>query len=235
MSPRRGPQLPYRLVAGVVPARGRWLIASAKVAGGTFAPETPRLNDTFLGILSETPQLDTIVISAPIGHPNVPLRGLRACDREAQSILGPRANTILPVVSRDVIAASDRWVDGLDAVTSAMLPRFRQVAEEMSPFRQRTVYEGRAELSFMQLNNGQPMRFAKSREEGVAERRELLLSKLNGIDRLIDAELPGVAQHFLLDAAVLVWTARRALTHAARRIPFEPEWDLEGLRMEFVV
>jgi len=232
---RRGPQLPYRLVAGVVPARGRWLIASAKVAGGTFAPETPRLHDTFLEILSETPQLDTIVISAPIGHPNVPLRGLRACDREAQALLGPRGGAIVPVVSRDVIAATDRWVEGLDVVTSAQLPRFRQVAEEMSPFRQRTVYEGRAELSFMQLNNGQPMRYAKSRDEGVVERRELLLAKLNGVDRLIDAELPGVAPHALLDAAVLVWTARRVFTHAARRIPFEPEWDSEGLRMEFVV
>ncbi len=191
--------------------------------------------DSFLEILSETPQLDTIVISAPVGHPVVPLRGLRACDREAQALLGPRGSTILPVVSRDVIAATDRFVAGLDAVTSAMLARHRQVAEEMSPFRQRTVYEGRAELSFMQLNNGQPMHFAKSREEGSSERRELLLSKLNGIDRIIDADLPGVPQHFLLDAAVLVWTARRALTHAARRIPFEPEWDAEGLRMEFVV
>jgi len=191
--------------------------------------------DSFLDILSETPQLDTIVISAPIGHPKVDLRGLRACDREAQALLGPRGSSILPVVSREVISATDRYVEGLDAVTSGLLPRFRQVAEEMSPFRQRTVYEGRADLSFMHLNNGQPMRYAKSREEGRLERRELLESKLNGVDRLIDVVIPGVPEQFLLDAAVLVWTARRAFTHAARRIPFEPEWDAEGLRMEFVV
>ena len=29
-------------------------------------------------------------------------------------------------------------------------------------------------------------------------------------------------------------TARRVQSHAAKRIPINPEWDSEGIRMEFV-
>ena len=36
----------------------------------------------------------------------------------------------------------------------------------------------------------------------------------------------------LLDAAVFLWTARRIFAHAAIRIPWDPEWDEQGLRME---
>jgi predicted RNase H-like nuclease len=38
----------------------------------------------------------------------------------------------------------------------------------------------------------------------------------------------------LLDAAALLWTARRISARAGTRLPADPEWDVEGLRMEFV-
>ena len=44
----------------------------------------------------------------------------------------------------------------------------------------------------------------------------------------------GVPQKHLYDAFALLWTARRVFGHAAKRIPMEPEWDSEGLRMEIV-
>lgn len=234
MSPRRGPQLPYRLVAGVTPAAGQWLVASAKVAGATFSPEEPRLRETFLDVLNETPQMDCILLNAPVGHPNAELRGYRRCDLEAREILGPRGNTILPVASRSVMEATDRFVEGLDAITSAMLPRYRQVTEEMSPFRQRTIYEGRPELSFMILNSGSPMHYAKSTEAGVEEREWLLRDRVNGIERILDNPGVRVKRSQLLDVCVLMWSARRAFTRAARRFPADGEWDREGVRMEFV-
>jgi len=33
-------------------------------------------------------------------------------------------------------------------------------------------------------------------------------------------------------AAAFLWTARRIFAHAAIRIPEDPEWDEQGLRME---
>ena len=38
----------------------------------------------------------------------------------------------------------------------------------------------------------------------------------------------------LLDVAAFVWTARRIFARAAIRIPQDPEWDEQGLRMEIV-
>ena len=235
MITRRGPELPYKLVAGVTPSARQWLVASAKVSGATFSPEQPRLIPTFSMVLDERPSFDAIVINAPIGYPVGTDLGFRTCDREARALLGSRGNVITAVPGRAVFDEGRTFVEGLDAVTQVLLPRYRDVASEMSPYRQRQVYEGNPELSFFQLNGGVPMVHHKFREAGRMERRSLLVSKLNGIERVLDAEIEGVREHHLIDAAVLVWSARRAFTHTARRLPFEPEWDSEGLRMEFVM
>ncbi len=235
MITRRGPALPYRLVAGVTPSAGQWLVASAKVSGATFSAEAPRLVSTFSLVLDERPTFDAIVINAPIGYPLGVDLGFRTCDREARELLGDRGNVITAVPGRRVFENKDMSIDGLDAVTQVLMPRYRDVASEMSPYRQRQVYEGKPELSFFQLNGGVPMRFQKFREIGREERRTLLLSKLNGIERVLNTEIDRVKPYHLLDAAVLVWSARRAFTHTARRLPFEPEWDSEGLRMEYVM
>ena len=104
----------------------------------------------------------------------------------------------------------------------------------MAPFRQRTIYEVNADLSFFQLNEDVPMRWSKYSEKGQEERRALLESKLPGALRIIDAEVPGATPSHLLDAAAILWTARRIFAKAAVRIPREPEWDEQGLRMEIV-
>jgi predicted RNase H-like nuclease len=232
---RRGPDLPYKLVAGVTPSAGQWLVSSAKISGATFAPEEPRLIPTFTLVLDERPTFDAIVINAPIGYPADTELGYRTCDREARALLGSRGSVITAVPGRAVFAEGRTTVEGLDAVTQVLLPRYRDVAYEMSPYRQRQVYEGNPELSFFQLNGGVAMTHHKFRIAGRVERRTLLESKLNGISRVLDAEIDGVREHHLIDAAVLTWSARRAFTHTARRLPFEPEWDSEGLRMEFVM
>ncbi|HEY5304688.1 MAG TPA: DUF429 domain-containing protein [Acidimicrobiales bacterium] len=232
---RKGPQLPYKIVAGVTPSAGQWLVASAKVSGATFSPEAPRLIATFSLILDERPTFDAIVINAPVGYPSGADLAFRNCDREARELLGERGNVITAVPGRRVFEKADMSVEGLDFVTQVLMPRYRDVASEMSPYRQRQVYEGNPELSFYQLNGGVPMRFPKFREKGRAERTALLTSKLNGIERVLDFEIDRVKPHHLIDAAVLVWSARRAFTHTARRLPFDPEWDSEGLRMEFVM
>ena len=232
---KRGPVLPYKIVAGVVPSAGKWLVASAKVAGATFSPEEPRLIETFTLVVDERPTFDAIVINAPIGYPQGVDLGFRTCDREARVMLGDRGNVITAVPGRRVFEKKDMSLDGLDAITQVLMPRYRDVANEMSPYRQRQVYEGNPELSFMLLNGGEPMKYHKFREAGRVERRNLLVSKLNGIERILDAEIDRVRPHHLIDAAVLMWSARRAFTHTAKRVPFDPEWDMEGLRMEYVI
>jgi predicted RNase H-like nuclease len=124
--------------------------------------------------------------------------------------------------------------DGLDAVTRTMLPRYREVALEMSPYRQRVVYEGHPELSFYQLHKDTPLKRSKVITEGREERRVILAEKIRGSERYLEADAVAAPQKHIYDSFALLWTARRVFGHAAKRIPTEPEWDSEGLRMEIV-
>ncbi|MFZ0251919.1 MAG: DUF429 domain-containing protein, partial [Acidimicrobiales bacterium] len=124
--------------------------------------------------------------------------------------------------------------DNIDAISRALLPRYQEVAREMAPFRQRTVFEVNADLSFYEMNEDVPMRWSKYSEKGIEERRSLVETKLPGVLRIIEAEVPGATTSHLLDAAAILWTARRIFAKAAIRIPTDPEWDEQGLRMEFL-
>ncbi|HEV3187311.1 MAG TPA: DUF429 domain-containing protein [Acidimicrobiales bacterium] len=235
MSLHRGPTLPYTVVAGVTPCSSGWLLQSAKMHGSTFAPELPRIYETFLEILSEHPAYATLVINAPIGYLDTPEMGPRTCDREVRAMVGRRGAAIHNAPSRAVLSGQLDWNEGgLDAVTATMLPHYREVAREMSPFRQRTVYEGNPELSFFQLNQDESMKRSKKIEAGRDERLEVLESHVPGIEEIMDFELEGASMKHRFDALSLLWTARRVHGHAARRIPSEPEWDSEGIRMEIV-
>ena len=115
------------------------------------------------------------------------------------------------------------------------MPRYLEVAADMSPFRQRTVYEGHPELSFYQLNRDSPLIRSKNIELGRDERTALLKSRLPGADLLLNHEDLDIPLKHLFDASALLWTARRVFARAAKRLPAEPEWDSEGLRMEYLL
>ena len=223
------------MVVGVTPWRTKWVAASAKMHGSTFAPEPPKIYDSFLEVLGERPAFVVIVANAPIGYRDRFDEEPRTCDEEARLLLGKRGASLHNAPSRDVLGGEVKWRSaGLDAVTATLLPRYREVAVEMSPYRQRIVYEGHPELSFYQLNKDTPLKRSKIVEEGRDERRLVLEERLPGINKVLDAEIEGVPLKHLYDASALLWTARRVSGHAAKRIPNEAEWDSEGLRMEIV-
>jgi len=228
-----GPNLPYKLVAGVLPCRGGWLVASAKLQGVTIAPEEPRVLDSFEAVLDEKPAFLVIALHAPIGYLDKPVPGGRSCDRQARALLGGRRGAaVRSAPSWTVLQAEE--IGGLDAVTAALLPRYREVAAEMAPYRQRIVHETHPELSFYQLNNDRPMRYSKRFAAGRQERRELLTAKIPGVERIIDARVKGASATQLLDATACLWTARRGIAKAGARLPEDPEWDSQGLRMELI-
>jgi predicted RNase H-like nuclease len=232
---KRGPTLPYSVVAGVTPCSPGWLVQSAKIAGATFAPELGRVYDTFADILSEHPAYAILVVNAPIGYLDAPDMGGRTCDVEARGLVGPRASSIHNAPSRAVLNGVIGWQEGnIDAITATLLRRYQEVAKEMSPFRQRLVYEGHPELSFYQLNKDHSMLRSKRIEAGRDERLEVLESHIPGIEGILEVHLGRVEEKHVFDALAMLWTARRVWGRSARRIPKEAEWDSEGLRMEFV-
>ncbi len=235
MAPRRGPDLPYSVVSAATPSRSKWLVASAKVQGGTFAPEAPKLYDTFLEVISERPLPACVVVYAPIGYRDTKAQGPRTCDVVARELLQHRRTLVHNAPTHEILQRGYALPeDEVDAITIQRMPQYLDVYREMKPYRQRTVYEGNPELSFYMMNDQTPLHESKKRDEGRVEREEILRKKIPNIDTVLDADMPGVAHRNLTDVAAMLATARRVFTKSAKRIPADAVWDSEGLRMEIV-
>jgi predicted RNase H-like nuclease len=115
-----------------------------------------------------------------------------------------------------------------------LMPKIREVATDVQSYLQRRVFEVHPELSFYQLNEDVPLRFAKQSAAGRAERRKVLERRFPNIDRLLDQRPKRMSESHLLDAAACLWTARRIAARAVVRLPEDAEWDGEGLRMEII-
>lgn len=218
----------------MTPCPGGWLVASAKLHAATFAPEDPRVYAKFPEVFDEHPPFEVIALNSPVGFPDEPDEQ-RTCERVARELLGRRAITVRRTPTRGTVETGiPRLDEHLDAVSLVLLKRTCEVASDMLPYRQRSVYEAHPELSFYVINGDRPLQRSKKSPEGIEERRSLLLKRVPGIHRVIDAKLVGVSESHLYDVAALLWTARRIHAKAATRIPENPEWDAEGLRKEIV-
>jgi len=238
----RGSHLPYRTLAGVVPCPKGWLTASAKLQGITLAPEEPRVVGSFLEVLDYKPAFQVVALFSPVGLLDKPDPRGRTCDRLARAMLGrPRSGAILSAPVRAALAcesyAEAREANGgrLSAVGWRMLKRTVEVHKQMAPYWQRTVFEVHPELTFYQLNENAPVRFSKHSRAGQDERRSLLVGRMPGVERIVDEKVRGASRHHLLDAAACLWTARRIVARGVVHVPEDPEWDSEGLRMEFLL
>ena len=238
--PQRGAPLPYELLAGVIPTKAGWLIASAKLQGIQMYPNEPELLDDLQDVIDYRPSFKVIALGAPVGLLEEPVEGGRACDRAARQLIGfPRAGAIPTPPVRKALEAQTyeeaaRLSGGMGAVTWGLLRRYAEVAREMAPYRQRTIFEVQPELSLYQLNDNKPMQFSKRSHIGMEERKDLLKGRIQGMERIVEADVPGVKPWQLIDAAACLWTTRRIASRAMTRIPEDPEWDETGLRMEYV-
>ena len=210
-------------------------MAASKLQGTIFAPEDPIRVDSFVDVVDMRPAYSTVALNAPVGGLDQATVGGRACDREARALLGRRGAAVKSApIAVDSPEGTELLPDHVDAITRTLLPRYQEVAREMAPFRQRTIYEVNADLSFYQMNEDVPMRWSKYSEKGRASGDRCWSRSYPGALRIIDAEVPGAGVSHLLDAAAILWTARRIFAKAAVRIPSDPEWDEQGLRMELV-
>lgn len=235
--PGRGPKLPYKLLAGVEPCSGGWLVAGARLQGITLTPTEPEVLRSFVDVLDAKPAYTIISLHAPMGLLESAVPGGRSCDRAARRLLGfPRAGAIVSPPTRaelaDLNGRHTRY--GIGSMSKVRLRRIAEIDAEMQPYWQRTVFEVNPELGFFTLNADHTLRFGKRTHSGQRERRALFEGKLAGIERILDARLRGVSRWQLLDAAADLWTARRIAARAIARLPEDPEWDEHGLRMELI-
>ena len=234
----RGPELPYKLLAGAEPCHGGWLVMRGNLQGVQLAPQPPEVFPTFQDIIDWKPAFSVIAVHAPLGLPKRVTVGGRTCDREARALLGwPRSGAITSAPVRRALkaksfAAAAKANNGMNPVVFAHLRHYAEVDKEMEPYWQRTIFEVHPELSFYNINKDRPLKHAKETKQGVAERKRVLKARFPGVERVYGIEVEGATPVQVLDACAILWTARRLAARAATRIPQEPEWDAKGLRME---
>lgn len=237
----RGAQLPYQVLAGVVPCSRGWLAATGKLQGITMSPEQPQLFSTFVEVLDYKPAFQVIALFAPVGLMEEPTPKGRTCDREARKLLKwPRSSAIVSAPLRPALACATyeeaAAANGghLSPVSWKQFKRIAEVDKDIAPYWQRTVFEVHPELSFFQLNQDRPVQYPKHTEIGRDERRALLEKRFPGVERILNAKVRGISAAQLIDGAACLWTARRIVSRAVGRLPEHPEWDSLGLRMELI-
>lgn len=236
----RGSHLPYRVLAGVVPCPGGWLAATAKLQGITLSPEEPQVFATLLDVLDYKPAYQVIALFSAVGLPDAADSPARKCDREARRLLGvPRSAAVVSAPPRKALDCASyeeaaAVAGGLSVIAWRLMPKLAEVDRNIAPYWQRTVFEVHPELSFYQLGENRPLRYPKHTRAGIDERRARVVPRIPGVERILDARLRKVSEAHLLDAAACLWTARRIVSRAIDRLPEDPEWDSQGLRMEIV-
>jgi predicted RNase H-like nuclease len=238
---QRGPQLPYKLLAGVEPCPAGWLVAAAKLVGTNLALDEPFVTTSFRELLDNIPAYTAIAAHVPIGLPSRATRGGRKCDREARKLLGwPRQAAIMSAPSRRTLGATSyenaaaRNGGHLGIITWRLLPKITEVAGVVEPYHQRMLYEVQPELVFYHLNEDTPLQYSKHTQKGVDEREEILRRRVPAASRVLDARLKRVRKPHLVDACADLWGARLAAGRGAARLPEDPEWNDEGIRMEII-
>jgi predicted RNase H-like nuclease len=234
-------KLPYKMLGGVVPCPGGWLIVPARLAGVTIVAEEPMVVPTLIDVLEYKPKFEAAAIWVPIGFSDEPEGPYRPCDEEARAYVGwPRRIAIRPTPSRAALNAASRdealriepWLTRDD------FRRFKWIREaerEFQPFHQRSYFAAHPDLTFAQLNNDQPLTTSPYHEDGVMERMNLIRDKMPGVEEIVTRmPPPGAAMVHMVNATGLLWTARRAAGRAMQRLPMDPNWDSSGMRMELV-
>ena len=100
-------RLPYKMLGGIVPCPGGWLILPARLATVTVIGEEPFVVKTFMEVLEFKPKFDAAAVYAPVGFYDDPRSSFRPCDEEAREIVGwpRRVGNSIQLTSTSMTAA----------------------------------------------------------------------------------------------------------------------------------
>ncbi len=191
-------------------------------------------------VLDFRPTFEAAAINAPMGLFDTPSGQFRPCDQEAREYVGwPRVVAINGTPSREAIRASNGEARRMEPwMTKHDIRRLRWLREaekELQPYHSRSFFSANPDVSFTVMNSDVPLTTSPYHEDGRIERLELIRDRLPGVDDVVTRTPPdGAAGVHLLQAAALLFTARRGSGRAISRMPIDPTWDDTGMRMEIV-
>ena len=234
----QSPAVTYKILAGVEPIAGGWLVCPGHLQGVELIPQPAQVQLTLAEVLDHHPSFGVIALHAPIGVTETSSEW-RPCDLKARERLGPRAGAVVKPPSRDVLAAKSfleaREVDPtLDIVRWRAMAKAAEAVREVQSWRQKTVWEVNPELALTEMNGGRPLDYGRRSHLGRKLRREMVETSLPGADHVLAQRPAGISEEKLIDTLADLWTARRIATRAIIRMTEEPVWDEEGVRMDIV-
>jgi len=223
-------------VMGVDGIHEGWVGVLVEIQKGAVGSLEIKKFSSFKDILVLDPFPNVITIDIPIGLMDEMERGGRVCDREARRLLGPPRSSsvfsppIRPALGVNGYEEAKRY--GLTLQAFGIMPKIREVDEQMTPELQKRIFEVHPELSFREMN-GRSMRHNKKGSQGRLDRIQAIESRLPGFSEgCLENRPEGVGLDDLLDAFAAVWTALRIVACRAVRFPAEPPRDGKSLRME---
>lgn len=232
---------PFKNIAGVTPCPGGWLVLPARLAGITVSGEEGFVVKRLFEVLDYRPSFEAAAINAPMGLFDLPSGQFRPCDRESREYVGwPRSVAIGGIPCRSALTAEspgdakrlEPWMTKHDL---RRLRWLREAERELQPFHARSWFSANPDVSYTAMNSDEPLRTSPYHEDGRKERLDLIRQRLPGVDEIITRVPPdGAGLVHLLQAAALLFTARRAAGRAISRMPLDPTWDETGMRMEIV-
>ncbi len=185
-----------------------------------------------------------LAIDMPMGLPDT---GPRRCDIDTRTRLGRKSSSVFPTPVRPLLHCTDhaqavtlgRSIDGRGISIQAfnLLPKIAQldasIREHCPPELFAHIFEAHPEAAFADLA-GDPLESKKRSAEGRAERLAFLEHELPGCGDLLTARYRGAAADDILDAAVLVRTARRILEGTASMLG-DGSSDRHGIPMRVAI
>ncbi|MCR9129134.1 MAG: PfkB family carbohydrate kinase [Alphaproteobacteria bacterium] len=224
---------------GVDGCPGGWIGVYADMNG--IEPPGCRVFADFQAVLDFGAQITAV--DMPIGFLDAPDgTGMRACEREARALLGPRRSSVFPSPLRPALYADSYEAanaanraaggKGLSKQSFNIMGKMAEIDALMSPDMEGFVFETHPETSFAALT-GAPAAHAKKTRDGRAERLAVLTR--NGLPESLFHPHPyarkTAAPDDLIDAGLCLLTALRIADGTAMSLPADPPRDGEGLRM----
>ncbi len=233
-------KLPYKNIAGITQCPGGWLVLPGRLAGITVTAEETFVLKRLFEVLDFRPRFEAAALYAPMGLFDLPSGKFRPCDHEAREFVGwPRSLSIGGTPCRTALRSTngetqqmEPWMTRHDV---RRLRWLREAEQELQPFHARSFFSANPDVSFTQMNSEEPLKTSPYHEDGQEQRLNLIRDRLPGVDEVITRTPPeGAGLVHLMQAAALLFTARRAAGRAISRMPLDPTWDDEGIRMEIV-
>jgi predicted RNase H-like nuclease len=182
-------------------------------------------------LFAMAPHPDIVAVDVPIGLLDVYEIGGRECDRQARRELQKRGSSVFVPPVRAVLGAQTyeeaKALSRASSVHNRALSRqtweiVRKIEEadellRLNPHLRPIVREVHPEVCFCELV-GYPMKFAKGRSDGRAERRDALAKVFDAEALISEGRREKLLLEDVLDALVSCWSAMRLAEGRGRRL-----------------